>query len=170
LVSVVQNIPQYDSRFQSVGNFEWEIIRENEFPRRVEMTYPVYDKSLDQIKVEYKSQVAPIRREKENTTIDLVIGDTTVTVSTSRDERLSYVSKLVSSPGPHNFKFSNDVWLQITTAELEYIIQQIDLKVQEAFDWELLKIQEIDACATGEEVYNVILREPQIEEENLDAI
>jgi len=170
LLSVSQIIPSHDSRFQSVGNFQWEIIEENNVSVRVEMTYPINDKSLDQIKEEYKSQVAPIRREKENTSIDLTINDTEITVSTSRENRLSYVSKLIASPGPHNFKFNNDVWLEISTKELEYIIQQIDLKVQEAFDWELSKIQEIDACTTGEEVYDVVLREPQEEPEYPDAL
>lgn len=170
LLSVSQIIPSHDSRFESVGNFQWEIIEENNIPVRVEMTYSINDKSLEQIKEEYKSQVSPIRKEKENTTIDLVVNNIPITVSTSREDRLSYVSKLIASPGPHNFKFKNDVWLEITTTELEYIIQQIDLKVQEAFDWELSKIQEIDACTTGEEVYNVILREPQEEQEYPDAL
>jgi hypothetical protein len=160
LVRAVQIIPAHDTRFGSVGNFEWEIIRENDIPVRVEMTYPINGKSLETIKYEYKQQVSPIRRGKEDTVIEVNLNGNTVLVSTSRDERLSYVSKLVSSPGPHNFKFGNDVWLQITTVELEYIISQIDLKVQEAFDWEYTKIQEIDACVTGEEVYDVILREP----------
>ena len=160
LVRTVQIIPPHDTRFESVGNFEWEIIRENDIPVRVEMTYPINGKSLETIKYEYKQQVSPIRREKEDTVIEVNLNGNTVLVSTSREDRLSYVSKLIASPGPHNFKFGNDVWLQITTVELEYIISQIDLKVQEAFDWEYTKIQEIDACVTGEEVYDVILREP----------
>jgi hypothetical protein len=170
LVSAVQIIPSYDERFQNLGNFEWEIIRENDIPVRVEMTYSIGDKSLEQIKFEYKSQVAPIRRAKENTAIDVVIGGNTVTISTSREDRLSYVSKLLSSTGPYNFKFSNDVWLEITSTDLEYIISQIDLKVQEAFDWELSKLQEIDVCVTGEEVYNVILKEPQEPVETANAL
>ena len=160
LIPAVQNIPEYDGRFQSVGNFTWEIIRENDNPARVEMTYPISDKTLDQIKQEYKSQLPDIRRQKETQIIDVTLGETTVQVSTSKEERLSFVSKLVSSPGPHNFKFENDVWLQITTTELEYVISQIDVKVQEAFDWEYSKVQEIDACETGEDVYNVIIIEP----------
>jgi len=159
ILPVNQIIEPHDSRFRSVGNFQWQVIRENEIPVRVDMTYEVHDKSLEQIKAEYKSQVAPIRREKENTTIEIEINQTPISVSTSREDRLSYVSKLVASPGPHTFKFNNDVWMQITTTELEYIISQIDLKVQEAFDWEYSKIQEIDACISGEEVYNVVLRE-----------
>ena len=160
LLLVSQIIPPHDPRFQSLGSFKWEIIEENNIPVRVEMTYPVEDKTLEQIKTEYKSQVAPIRKEKENTLIDVQIGNTTISVSTSRDERLLYVSKLIASQGSYNFKFNNNIWLQITSSELEYIIRQIDLKVQEAFDWELSKLQEIDACMTGKEVYEITLREP----------
>lgn len=169
LIPAVQNIPEYDGRFQSVGNFDWEIIQENDVPVRVEFTYPILDKTLDQIKQEYKSQLPDIRRQKETQIIDVTLGETTVQVSTSREERVSFVSKLVSSPGPHNFKFENNVWLQITTTELEYVISQIDAKVQEAFDWEYSKVQEIDACETGEDVYNVIIREP-VEEVIPDAL
>ena len=160
LIPAVQNIPEYDGRFQSVGNFDWEIIQENDVPVRVEFTYPILDKTLDQIKQEYKSQLPDIRRQKETQIIDVTLGETIVQVSTSREERVSFVSKLVSSPGPHNFKFENDVWLQITTTELEYVISQMDAKVQEAFDWEYSKVQEIDACETGEDVYNVVIVEP----------
>ena len=170
LIPAVQNIPEYDGRFQSVGNFDWEIIQENDVPVRVEMTYPISNKTLDQIKQEYKSQLPDIRRQKETQIIDVTLGETTVQVSTSREERVSFVSKLVSSPGPHNFKFENDVWLQITTTELEYVISQIDVKVQEAFDWEYSKVQEIDACETGEDVYNVIIVEPVEEEVVPDAL
>lgn len=170
LVPAVEIIPQYNARFQGVGNFEWEIIKENDIPVRVEMTYTIGDKSLDQIKAEYKSQVIPIRKEKENTYIDVDLNGVTVSVYTGKEERLSLVSKLVASPGPHNFKFNNDVWMQITTTDLEYLISQIDLKVQEAFDWEYEKLQEIDACLTGEEVYNVILREPQEPVETPNAL
>lgn len=170
LLSAVEIIPSYDGRFSGLGNFEWEIIQENEVPVRVEMTYSINDKSLEQIKEEYKSQVTPIRREKENTVIDVVIGNNTISVSTSRESRLSFISKSLSSSGSYNFKFDNGIWLEVTTTELETIISQIDAKVQEAFDWEYLKLQEIDACISGEEVYAVILREPQEPVEGPNAL
>ena len=169
LLPVVEIIPPYDPRFQGIGNFEWSIIKENDIPIRVEMSYSINDKSLEQIKEEYRRQVAPIRKEKENTTIEIQLNGSSVSVSTNREDRLSVVSKLMASPGTHNFKFGGGTWLEITTTELEYIISQIDLKVQEAFDWEYQKLQEIDACTTGEEVYNVVLIEPQ-EVENSNAL
>jgi len=158
ILPVIENIPEIDTRFQSLGNFSWSLVEENNILTKIEITYPSIDKTLEQIKYEYKSQVAPIRREKENTTINIDLNGTIISTSTSRENRLAFASKLIASPGPHNFKFDNDVWLQITTTELQYIISQIDIKVQEAFDWEYQKLQEIDACTTGVEVYNVVLR------------
>lgn len=170
LVEVIQIIPDYDLRFESVGNFEWEIIKENDIPVRVEMRYSIQKKSLELIKEEYKKQLAPIRKTKENTYINIDIKGTTVSVLTSREERLSFVSKLLSSTDIHNFKFPNEIWLEITSEDIQYIISQIDLTVQEAFDWEHQKLQEIDACTTGEEVYNVILIEKSQQIEELNAL
>lgn len=161
VLPAIQIIQPYDSRFQGVGNFEWKIIKENEIPVRVEMTYEIVDKSLDQIKKEYKTEVSPIRKKKENTNIQLTIDGTAVNVITSKEERLIYLNKLFSYTEPINFKFTGGMWALLTKADMEYIIQEIDKKVQEAFDWEYQKLQEIDACKTGEEVYNVILVEPQ---------
>ena len=43
---------------------------------------------------------------------------------------------------------------------MEYILAQIDTKVQEAFDWELSKLNEIESCETKEAVYNVVIVPP----------
>lgn len=151
---IPENIPKY----HNVGNFTWEIVKEDEIPVKVVFTYVIGDKTLDEVKALCKQEVAPYRREKENTTITLTVNDTQVEVSTSREERILLASKLAASPGPHNFKFKN-TWLEITTEELQYILNQIDIKVQEAFNWELAKLQEIDACETIDAVYEVVIRE-----------
>lgn len=158
LVPTEKVIPEHDSKYHNVGNFTWEIVKENEVPVRVVFTYPITDKTLEEVKTIRKQEVAPVRREKENTTITLTLNNTQVEVSTSREERLLLASKLAASPGPHNFKFSN-TWLEITTEELQTIIIEIDAVVQAAFDWELAKLQEIDACVEIDDVYAVVIRE-----------
>jgi hypothetical protein len=55
-----------------------------------------------------------------------------------------------------NWKFPEG-WLTLNKADLEYIIQQIDLAVQEAFDWELSKINEIKVCKTLEEIDKIVI-------------
>lgn len=159
LLPAIQETPSHDGRTHSVGNFTWEINYENQIPVSVTFTYPVIEKTLEQVKAERKTEVTPVRREKEETIIDISVNGTTVKVSTSREQRLAFVSKLVSSPGPHNFKFENGVWLEVDNTVLQDIVTQIDAKVQEAFDWELAKLQEIDACTTVKEVLAVIVRE-----------
>ena len=161
LLPLERNTPAYDPKYHNVGNFGWEIIKENDVPVKVLLTYPITEKTLEEVKNIRKQEVSPYRREKENTIITLTINETAVEVSTSRDERLLLASKLAASPGPHNYKFYN-TWLEITTVELQYILNQIDIKVQEAFDWELGKLQEIDACLTIDDVYAVVIREPVV--------
>ena len=158
LVEVEKSIPQNDPKYHNVGNFTWEIIEEDGVPVKVLLTHPITDKTLEEVKEFRKQEVAPYRREKENTIITITINGTEVQVATSREERVLLASKLSSSPGTHNYKFKN-TWLEITTEDLQYVLNQIDAKVQEAFDWELAKLQEIDACETIDAVYDVVVRE-----------
>ena len=158
LLPLERDIPSHDPKYHNVGNFTWEIIEENEIPVKVLLTYEIGNKTLEEVKELRKQEVSPYRREKENTTITVSLNDTQVEVSTSREERLLLASKLSAAPGPHNYKFSN-TWLEITTEQLQTIVSAIDVKVQEAFDWELAKLQEIDACLTIESVYDVVIRE-----------
>ena len=158
LVPTERVIPEHDPKYHNVGNFTWEIVKENEVPVKVVFTYPITDKTLEEVKNIRKQEVAPARREKENTIITLIVNNTEVEVSTSREERLLLASKLAASPGPHNFKFQN-TWLEITTEELQTIISEIDAVVQAAFDWELAKLQEIDACVEIDDVYAVVIKE-----------
>jgi hypothetical protein len=147
--------PEYDPRFEFLSNVTHEITE-----TEVIFRHDKVSKELQQIKDEYKAAVKPERQRKENTTITVTVKDTEITVLTSRESRLELMSKLLGNEGPYNFKFNNGVWLEITKADLEYVISQIDAKVQEAFDWELAKLAEIDACEDGEAVYAVEITPP----------
>jgi len=151
------DIPEYDPKFQTVSQTS-HTITETE----VVFSYGVADKSLEQIKTEYKARVAPERWNKENTTVTVTINDNEITVSTSRDNRLSLVSKLLSGDGPYNFKFNDGVWVEISKTDLQTILTAIDTVVQAAFDWELAKLAEIDACVDGEAVYVVEIVPPVV--------
>ena len=149
------DIPEYDPRFQSVAQTSHTIT-----DTEVVFGYGVGDKPLEQIKGEYKAGVAPERWNKENTTVTVTINGKEITVSTSRDNRLALVSKLLSGDGPYNFKFNDGVWEEISKTDLQTILTEIDTVVQAAFDWELAKLAEIDACENGEAVYAVVIVPP----------
>ena len=149
------DIPEYDPRFQTASQSSHTIT-----DSEVVFTYTVSDKPLEQVKDEYKAGVAPERWNKENTTVTVTINGKEITVSTSRDNRLSIVSKLLSGDGTYNFKFNDGVWEEISKIDLQTILNEIDGVVQAAFDWELAKLAEIDACEDGEAVYAVVIVPP----------
>lgn len=158
LLPLERVVPEHDPKYQNVGNFTWEIIEEDNTPVKVRITYEIGDKTLEEVKALRKQEVSPYRKEKENTIISVNINGNSVQVSTSREERVLFASKLSASPTSCNYKFLSG-WLEVTTENLQTIISEIDKVVQEAFDWELAKLQEIDACTTIDGVYAVIVRE-----------
>ena len=151
------DVPEHDPRFQTVSQTSHTIT-----DTEVVFVYTVADKPLEQIKADYKAAVAPERWNKENTTVTVTINGNEITVSTSRDNRLSIVSKLLSGDGPYNFKFNDGVWEEISKTDLQTILTEIDTVVQAAFDWELAKLAEIDACENGEAVYAVVIVPPVV--------
>ena len=164
LLPIEKVIPEHDPKYHNIGNFTWEIIEdiEDDIPIKVIFTYPIVDKTLEEVKVIRKQEVSPYRKEKENTIITLDVNGNSVQVSTSREERVLLASKLSAAPTSCNYKFLSG-WLEVTAENLQYIVSEIDKVVQAAFDWELAKLQEIDACETIDEVYDVIVRElPEI--------
>ena len=149
------DIPAYDPRFQTVSQTSHTISA-----TEVVFNYGVSDKSLEQIKSERKAEVAPERWNKENTTVSVTLYGNTITISTSRENRLAIVSKVVSDGGLHNYKFDDGSWVEISSADLVTILNAIDDVVQAAFDWEFAKLAEIDACLDGEAVYAVVIVPP----------
>jgi len=151
--------PSYDPRFEYLTNVSYQVINDE-----VIFAHDKVEKSLEQIKEERKATVSEERKKLENTVIDITLNGEVISVSTSKENRLSYIAKLAStnSTETYNFKFANDTWKQISSTDLNYVVNKIDQKVQEAFDWELSKKEEIDNCQTKEEVYLVEVNTPQL--------
>ena len=147
--------PEFDPKYEYLYGPVHEIKADE-----VVFNYWKADKTLDQIKAEHKVGVKPERQRRENTKVTVTVNDTEVTVSTDRENRLALASKLLLGAASYNFKFDNGVWAEVTKEDLQTIVTAIDAKVQEAYDWELAKLQEIDACETGEEVYAVEITPP----------
>lgn len=162
IISARNEIPDFDERFESV-NLSYHEITDTE----VIFYYVKSEKTLEEVKQEYKANIPSERWNREHTTISLTINEKEIRVSTSRENRLALITKLLSGDGPYNFKFDDSTWIEVTKENLQHIITQIDLKVQEAFDWELAKIKEIDSCETKESVYQVdISNQPSVNPTN----
>lgn len=158
LLPAVLNTPLYDGRFETLTSFEHEIQE-----TQVVFTQYVSQKPLDQIKEERKAEVSIERKRLENTIINIDLEGEPVTVSTAKEERVFYATKLATaSSDVYNFKFADNSWRSISSVQLAYVLNKIDEFVQELFDWELGKLQEIDACITKEDVYSVEIITPQL--------
>lgn len=127
---------------------------------KVSFTWTVQDKTLEQVKSEKISKLPEIRYNKEQTGIvTYTLEGNDIEVSTSRENRLSLISKSSSINSESNYKFGEN-WVTVSNTDLQNIISLIDTKVQEFFDWELSKINEINSCTDVESVINVVIQEP----------
>ena len=123
----------------------------------VTATYEVKPLDLDVAKGNLIDKLPAARYAKEIKSISIPLNDLVLTVSTDRETRAIYANKLIGMGETIiNWKFSEG-WTTLNKADLEYIIQQIDFAVQEAFDWELSKLNEIKVCKTLEEIDKVVI-------------
>lgn len=148
IVKVSDVKPDYNSKIQWLEGPSYTIV-----DNVAVASYTVKDLDLDIAKANLKSVLPALRYDKENKTIEVTVGMQNFTVSTDRDTRAILASKLLSVASEDSFSWKfNEGWATTTKADLESIIVQINTIVQTAFDWELSKINEIDACLTLAEI------------------
>lgn len=119
--------------------------------------YEIKPLNLDIAKSYLLDKLPAARYEKETKQIDVFLQGLKLAINTDRDTRAIYANKLLGmGENTINWKFSEG-WLSVNKADLEYIIQQIDFAVQEAFDWELSKMNEIKVCKTLEDIDKIVI-------------
>lgn len=123
-------------------------------------TWSVQDKPIDLVKGELKSVVSAERWKKENAGITLTIQGHNVWCDTSRGNRDIFIQKFVTMADDEviRWKFPN-MWLDLTKAELGYIVSEGGSYVQECFDWESTLSGEIDAAETLAELDAIVIIE-----------
>jgi hypothetical protein len=147
-----------DEKYQKYLSPVWDIIVNDSVPVEVVFTYPTRDKSLNEVKEEIINLLPIERKNRENVNINIEIGSEIVEISTNKENRTNFIIKYNSLKDPEDkiiFKFGPTQWLEVDKYDLENILSVIDNKVQEAFDWEFAKIQEINDCTTIDSVYAV---------------
>lgn len=152
IVRVINNTPEFNPKIEWLDGPNYTITDEN-----VVANYVVKSLAIDIAKGNLIDKLPALRYEKEKKNINITLQNTNLNISTDRETRALFTNKLLAiGDETINFKFKEG-WFNLTKADLEYIIQQIDFAVQEAFDWELSKTNEINACKTLEEINNIVL-------------
>jgi hypothetical protein len=111
-------------------------------------------KNIDQVKNELKAQLAVNRFKLETKSIDIAIQGTTVTLLGTRETKMIVANTYIVMPDESNidWKFENNIFLNLSKAEMGYVLQQVVISTQSAFSLESAKIAEIDDCETLEEL------------------
>lgn len=126
-------------------------------------SYVKVPNELGAAKAAVKLIVADNRWKKETNGILHTVQNTEVFITTARGDRDIFFQKylMMTNNETVTWKFNN-IWLDLSKSELAEIVAAGALHVQESYDWERLKIQEIDACATLQELDTVDLGYPVI--------
>lgn len=148
--------PEYNSKIEYIHGPFWD------FSEDVAVgTFEVKETPVELIKSTLKAEAANQRYNKENSGTIVEIQQNSIKIDTTREVRNLFAQKAMTTVGNVNFKFSNNLWLSVTKAELESIISAIDSHVQAAFDWEFSKVQEIDNATTSTELNDIVIIEQQ---------
>lgn len=152
VLSYTENLPPHNPKTQWLFGPNYDI-QEN----LVVGNYEIKPLNLDIAKSYLLDKLPAARYEKENKQINVFLQGLKLAINTDRDTRAIYANKLLGmGENTINWKF-NEGWLSVNKADLEYIIQQIDFAVQEAFDWELSKMNEIKVCKTLEDIDKIVI-------------
>tara|TARA_Y100000004_G_C8924530_1_gene416989 strand:+ start:570 stop:1256 length:687 start_codon:yes stop_codon:yes gene_type:complete len=143
ILPVVNNIPHHNRKTEYANMIRWEVGED-----RLTYFYEILPIPLEKLKQQYKEKITNERWHKENNgNITVTINDIEIKVATKRENRSQLASKIsaMSADVRRRFKFQN-TWIELNSAEMQTIIDEIDDYVQEQFDWEYTKHNEIDAC------------------------
>lgn len=125
-------------------------------------TWENRDKDINQVKSDLKNDVSNIRWTKEAKGVTLTIQGIEVWCDTARINRDIFLQKYTIMPDNTtiNWKFPNNIWLELTKAELGTIVTEGSLYIQSCFDWEAEKSAIIDNCTTLTELDALVFVEP----------
>jgi hypothetical protein len=169
ILAIAEIKPEYNPKIEELVGPTWEIYdpQTNTKPEYTSMvaiaTYTVKPLLLEIAQANLKQQLSSERKLREIKNVKLTVQNQEVTVSTDKDSRSVLAAKILSiGEGTVKWKFP-ECWMDLNKTDLEFIVSEIDKVVQDAFDWEFSKLNEIQSAQNHEEINNIIIREqPEI--------
>lgn len=124
-------------------------------------SYQVQSMSVDAVKNMLIAQAADERYRREIAGTTIIIQDTSVSVGTDRDNRavVNNTYLIMKDTDTVQWKFP-ETWLNLSRQDLATVVTGINTHVQEQFAWENLKVTEINACTTLEELALIVIKQP----------
>lgn len=122
--------------------------------------YVAEDLPVDAVKNMLKDVIADQRWRVENAGVDILVGGETYTFPTDKTTRADLNTHINAGTVTVNFKINREVIVSLSQTDLVTVLSEIMGHVQAAFDWELSKFSEIDACESLTELDSVELIHP----------
>jgi hypothetical protein len=122
------------------------------------MSYTVQPLALDAAKAMLKDRVAAERWTKENSGVTVNLNETDYKFGTDKATRLVLMNAQAST-NDTNWKQDRDTWVTLTPANVQTVLSAVLAHVQASFDWEYIKLQAIDACASSEDLAGINITE-----------
>jgi hypothetical protein len=149
--------PSFNSKIQRLEGPYWNLS-----DTQAEMYYTVGDLPVDAVKNQLKAVAINNRYTYETRGVKIIIQGTEVTVDTSRGSRDIFFDAYLSIGEDEtiNWKFPEG-FFTVNKTELGLAVSAGKSHIQNAFDWEMTKTVEIDACVTLAELNAVVLTTPE---------
>ncbi len=119
--------------------------------------YEVMNLPVDAVKNQMTAKVAEVRYLQEISGTTTTIQATEIQIDTNRGDRDIFAQALLLGSTGAQWKFPGGIWLTLSNAELQTIVQAIMTHVQAAFTWEKVKVAEIETKTTLAELEAVNL-------------
>ena len=145
--------PEYNPKIQILHGPFWEFTDTH----AIHSYRPEY-MALEGAREMHKEQVGAERWNKENAGVTVTIRGNEYKFSSDRETR-AVLLNAVTNLDVINWKFNRDSWLEMTKEEAQTVLNAIHTHVQECFNWEHSKIQELNNCSTVHELDAVVIKE-----------
>ena len=151
-------IPEHDTNFETLSGPYYTFT-----DTEASQTYTKINLDIQSIKYNLKSIVTDYRYKIENAGTKIIIQDLEVTIDTARGNRDIFVQKflLMNNSDTVEWRFPEG-WLTLSKAELGSVVSTGNDWIQNSFNVEKLKHDEIDACNTIEELKLIVIPKDEV--------
>jgi hypothetical protein len=160
ITNSVLTMPNYNQKIERTHGPYWDTTVDP-----IQGTYGVATLDVEFIRPKLKDMVAAERYRKENLGIKITIQNTEVSINTSRGNRDIFIQKyfLMTENETVKWKFP-ECWLTLTKQDLGQIVSAGARYIQDCFDWEASKNNEIAIAQTPADLDSIIITEPETTE------
>ena len=151
ILQVVDNIkPPYDPVFEQLAGPTYS----NNVPEKTtSLSWTVVEETVPYALIKLKNEVAGRRWSRETSGVNIEVDGKQYTFSTNRTERDRLMIQSIIGQ-PFTWKLGND-WVTLTPEKATAIVSEINNHVQNAFQWELNLVEQINNCETIDQARNI---------------